>query len=65
MLIWTLNFTVQSRLKIANDPNFDSIPIHCSAAPARMKTNLLKDNISLQFEDEPCKRSPRDFSDCC
>ena len=24
-----------------------------------MKTNLLKDNISIQFEGEPCKRIPR------
>ena len=26
-----------------------------------MKTNLLKDNISIQFEGEPCRRTPRDF----
>ena len=46
--------TVQSRLKIANNPNFDSTSIHSSP----MKTNLLKDNISIQFEGEPCRRTP-------
>ena len=45
-----LLFTVQTRLKIANNPNFDSTSIHRSAATARMKTNLLKDNISIEFE---------------
>ena len=52
-------FTVQSRLKIANNPNFDSTFIHRSAATARMKTILLKDNISIQFEGEPFRRTPR------
>ena len=51
--------TVQSRLKIANNPNFVLTSIHCSAATARMKTNLLNDNISIQFEGEPYWRSPR------
>ena len=46
-------FTVQSRLKIANNPNFVSTSSHCFAATARMKTNLLKDNMSIQFEGEP------------
>ena len=46
-------FTVQSRLKIANNPNFDSTSNRRAAAIARMKTNLLKDNISIQFEGEP------------
>ena len=54
-------FTVQSRLKIANNPNFDSTSIHCSAATAKIKTNLLKDNISIQFEGQPCNRTPRDL----
>ena len=45
-----LLFTVQTRLKIANNPIFDSSSIHRSGATARMKTNLLKDNISIQFE---------------
>ena len=62
VLISTLKiFTVQSRLKIANNPNFDSTSIHRSAATARMKTNLLKNNISIQFEGEPCRRTPRDL----
>ena len=26
-----------------------------------MKTNLLKDNISIQFEGGPCNRTPRDL----
>ena len=26
-----------------------------------MKTNLLKDNISIQFVCEPCRRTPRDL----
>ena len=52
-------FTVPSRLKIANNPNFVSASIYCSAATARMKTNLLKDNISIQFEGEPYRRTPR------
>ena len=51
-------FSVQSRLKIANSPNFDSTSIHGSTATAKMKTNLLKDNISIQFEDEPKRRTP-------
>ena len=52
-------FTVQSRLKIANTPNFVSTSIHCSAATAKMRTNLLKDNVSIQFEGEPFGRTPR------
>ena len=49
LMISTLKmFTVQSRLKIANNPNFDSTSIHCSAATARTKTNLLRDNISIK-----------------
>ena len=60
LMISTLKcFTVQSWLKIANTPNFVSTSIHCSAATARMKTNLLKDNISIQFEGEPFRRIPR------
>ena len=43
-------FSVQSRLKIANNPNYDSTSHRCAAPGARMKTNLLKDNISIQFE---------------
>ena len=52
-------FTVKSRLKIANNPKFVSTSLHCSAATARMKTNMLKDNISIQFEGEPYRRTPR------
>ena len=52
-------FTVQSRLKIANNPNFVSTSFPCIAATARMKTNMLKDNISIQFEGEPKRRTPR------
>ena len=55
------NFTVQSRLKIANSPNFDSTSCHCSAATARMKTNSLQDYIFIQFEGGPCRRTPRDL----
>ena len=54
-------FTVLSRSKIADNANFDSTSVHCSAATARMKTNLLKDNISIQFVCEPCRRTPRDL----
>ena len=43
------------------NPNIDSTSIHFSAATARMKTNLLKDNISIQFEVEICNRTPRDL----
>ena len=50
-------FTVQARLKIANKPNFDLTFIRCSAATARMKTNLLKDNVSIQFEGETYRHS--------
>ena len=51
LMISTLNFfTVKSRLKIANNPKFVSTSFHCSAATARMKTNMLKDNLSIQFE---------------
>ena len=54
LMISTVNkITVQSGWQIANNPNFDSTSIHCSAATAKMKTNLLKDNISIQFEGEP------------
>ena len=53
------NVAVQSGLKIANDPNFVSTSIRCFAATARMKTNLSKDNISIQFEGEPCRRTRR------
>ena len=42
--------TVQSTSKIANNSNFVSTSIHCVVATARMKTNLLKYNISIQFE---------------
>ena len=59
MLSTFKKFTAQPRLKIANNPNFVSTSIHCSAATARMKTNLLEDNISIQFEGEPCRRTPR------
>ena len=60
MLISTLTFlTVQSKLKIANNPNFDSTSIHRSAATARMKTNLLKNKNSIQFEGGPFRRTPR------
>ena len=53
LMISTVNkFTVQSGWQIANNPNFDSTSIHCPAATAKMKTNLL-DNISIQFEGEP------------
>ena len=52
-------FTVQSRLKIANNPNFDSTAIRCSAATARMKTNMLRDRMSIQFEGEPSRSTPR------
>ena len=52
-------FTVQSRLKIANNPDFDSTSNHRASAIARMKTNLLKDNISIQFEGEPYSCTPR------
>ena len=51
--------TVQTRLKIANDLNFDSTSIRSSGATARMKTNMLKDNISIQFEGEPYSCTPR------
>ena len=51
------NFTVRSRKKIANNPNFGSTSIHCSAATAKMKTNLLKENISIQFKGELYKRT--------
>ena len=50
--------TVQSRLKIANNPNFDSTSNHRAAAIARMKTNLLQDTLSIQFEGEPCSGTP-------
>ena len=53
------NFTVQSKLKIANNPNFVSTSIHSFAATAKMKTNLLEDSISIQFEGEPYRRTPR------
>ena len=49
------------RLTIANDPNLGSTSIHRSAATARMKTNFLKGNISIQFEGEPCRRTPGDL----
>ena len=52
MLMIATYFTVRSRLKIANNPNFDSTSNRRAAAIARMKTNLLKVNISLQFEGE-------------
>ena len=51
--------TVQSMLKLAINPNFVSTSIHCLVATARMKTNLLKDSISIQFEGEPFGRMPR------
>ena len=63
--------TVQSRLKIANNPNFVSTSIHCPAATARMKTNLLKENISIQFDGETFWRATRvqivvgNFAFCC
>ena len=60
LMISTLRSLLFSRgLKIATNPNFDSTSIHCSAATARMKTNLLKDNSSIQFEGEPNRRTPR------
>ena len=59
-MISTMNFfTVQSRLKIANNPNFDSTSNRRAAPTARMKTNFLEDNISIQFEGEPKRRTPR------
>ena len=45
----------------ANNPTFDSTSIRRSAATARMKTNLLQDSVSIQFEGEPCWRTPRDL----
>ena len=57
-MISTEKITVQSRLQTANDPNFDSTSKHRAAAIGRMKTNLLKDNISIQFEGEPCSCTP-------
>ena len=60
LMISTLkNLTVQSRLKIAKNLNFDSTSNHRAAATAGMKTNLLKDNISIKLEGEPYKRAPR------
>ena len=62
MPISTLQILLFSqRLTIANNPNFGSTSIHRSAATARMKTNLLKGNISIQFEGEPCRRTPGDL----
>ena len=62
LLIPTLKFlTVQSRLKIANNPKFDSTSNHRAAAIARMKTNLLKNDISIQFDGEPCSCTPRNL----
>ena len=52
--------TVQSRLKIANNSNFESTS-NRRAASAWMKTNLSKDNISIQFEGEPCSCTPRNL----
>ena len=60
------NSAVHSKLKIAKNPNFDSTFIHCSAATARMKTNLLnryghgsdRDRIAIDtvFPDtRPCR----------
>ena len=50
VLISNFCLLFRPRLKIANNPNFDSTSIHRSGATARMKTNMLKDNISIQFE---------------
>ena len=36
-----------------NNPNFDSTSHRRAADIARMKTNLLKENMSIQFEGEP------------
>ena len=57
-------FTVQSRLKIARKPNFDSTSNHRAAPSTRMKTNMLvwlKDKISIQFEDQLCSCTPRNL----
>ena len=53
--------TVQSRLKIANNPNFDPTS-NRRPSSARVNTNLLKDNISIQFEGEPYSFTLRNLS---
>ena len=54
-------FTVQSRLENANNHDFDWSFNHRAAAIARMKTNFVKDKISIQFEGEPCSCTPRNL----